>query len=157
MRNYLRTGNRRPVDLTKHFVRLALLALAPLMLSVGKARAADQPAFNRDIRPILAENCFACHGPDKNTRKAKLRLDLREEAVKSGVIGLIRFMPLGFAMPEWGEALAAAGIFSAFYGVLVGITQQNPKTVLAYSSVSQWGCSLRRSVWGWPRGTLEPR
>ena len=78
-------------------------------------------------------------------------------AVKSGVIGLIRFMPLGFAMPEWGEALAAAGIFSAFYGVLVGITQQNPKTVLAYSSVSQWGCSLRRSVWGWPRGTLEPR
>jgi formate hydrogenlyase subunit 3/multisubunit Na+/H+ antiporter MnhD subunit len=60
-------------------------------------------------------------------------------AVKSGVIGLIRFMPLGFAMPEWGEALAAAGIFSAFYGVLIGITQQNPKTVLAYSSVSQMG------------------
>ena len=60
-------------------------------------------------------------------------------AVKSGVIGLIRFMPLGFAMPEWGEALAAAGIFSAFYGVLVGITQRNPKTVLAYSSVSQMG------------------
>jgi len=55
------------------------------------------------------------------------------------VIGLIRFMPLGFAMPEWGEALAAAGIFSAFYGVLVGITQRNPKTVLAYSSVSQMG------------------
>jgi formate hydrogenlyase subunit 3/multisubunit Na+/H+ antiporter MnhD subunit len=60
-------------------------------------------------------------------------------AVKSGVIGLIRFMPFGFAMPEWGEALAAAGFFSAFYGVLVGITQQNPKTVLAYSSVSQMG------------------
>ena len=42
-------------------------------------------------------------------------------------------------MPEWGEALAAAGLFSAFYGVLVGITQDNPKTVLAYSSVSQMG------------------
>src|SRR5262249_9720626 len=41
-------------------------------------------------------------------------------AVKAGVIGLIRFLPLGVAMPEWGEALAAAGIFSAFYGVLVG-------------------------------------
>jgi len=60
-------------------------------------------------------------------------------AVKSGVIGLIRFMPLGFAMPEWGGALAVAGIFSAFYGVLVGITQQDPRTVLAYSSVSQMG------------------
>jgi formate hydrogenlyase subunit 3/multisubunit Na+/H+ antiporter MnhD subunit len=60
-------------------------------------------------------------------------------AVKAGVIGFIRFLPLGAAMPRWGEAMAAAGLFSAFYGVLVGITQQNPKTVLAYSSVSQMG------------------
>src|SRR6516165_3424388 len=60
-------------------------------------------------------------------------------AVKAGVIGFIRFLPLGTAMPEWGLALAAAGILSAFYGVLVGITQENPKTILAYSSVSQMG------------------
>src|SRR6516164_5963462 len=60
-------------------------------------------------------------------------------AVKAGIIGLIRFLPLGVAMPKWGEALAAAGMLSAFYGVVVGITQQNPKTVLAYSSVSQMG------------------
>jgi formate hydrogenlyase subunit 3/multisubunit Na+/H+ antiporter MnhD subunit len=60
-------------------------------------------------------------------------------AVKAGVIGFIRFLPLGVAMPGWGEALAAAGMFSAFYGVVVGITQQNPKAVLAYSSVSQMG------------------
>jgi formate hydrogenlyase subunit 3/multisubunit Na+/H+ antiporter MnhD subunit len=60
-------------------------------------------------------------------------------AVKAGMIGLIRFLPLGVATPEWGEALAAAGMFSAFYGVLVGITQQNARTVLAYSSVSQMG------------------
>ena len=64
---------------------------------------------------------------------------LRGAAVKAGVIGFIRFLPLGTAMPGWGEALAAAGIFSAFYGVLVGITQENPKTILAYSSVSQMG------------------
>ena len=60
-------------------------------------------------------------------------------AVKAGVIGFIRFLPLGGAMPEWGAVLAVAGISSAFYGVLVGITQPNPKTVLAYSSVSQMG------------------
>ena len=60
-------------------------------------------------------------------------------AVKAGIIGFIRFLPLGAAMPQWGEALAAAGLFSAFFGVLVGITQTNPKTVLAYSSVSQMG------------------
>ncbi len=60
-------------------------------------------------------------------------------AVKAGVIGLIRFLPFDVASPGWGAALAAVGLFSAFYGVAVGITQTNPKTVLAYSSVSQMG------------------
>jgi multicomponent Na+:H+ antiporter subunit A len=60
-------------------------------------------------------------------------------AVKAGVIGFIRFLPLGTAMTGCGKTLAAAGMFSALYGVLVGITQKNPKTVLAYSSVSQMG------------------
>jgi multicomponent Na+:H+ antiporter subunit A len=60
-------------------------------------------------------------------------------AVKAGVIGLIRFLPLDAALPGWGEALAAAGLVSAFYGVAIGITQSNPKTVLAFSSVSQMG------------------
>jgi formate hydrogenlyase subunit 3/multisubunit Na+/H+ antiporter MnhD subunit len=59
--------------------------------------------------------------------------------VKAGVIGLIRFIPFDHALPGWGGALASAGLLSAFYGVAVGITQPNPKTVLAYSSVSQMG------------------
>jgi formate hydrogenlyase subunit 3/multisubunit Na+/H+ antiporter MnhD subunit len=60
-------------------------------------------------------------------------------AVKAGVIGLIRFLPLGVAFPSWGEALAFAGFVSAFYGVAIGVTQRDPKTMLAYSSVSQMG------------------
>ncbi|MGC1408824.1 MAG: proton-conducting transporter membrane subunit [Acetobacteraceae bacterium] len=60
-------------------------------------------------------------------------------AVKAGVIGFIQFLPLHTALPAWGEALTAAGFVSAFYGVAIGITQSNPKTVLAYSSVSQMG------------------
>ena len=60
-------------------------------------------------------------------------------AVKSGVIGLIVFLPFGTAMPAWGHALACAGFASAIYGVVIGLTQINPRAVLAYSSVSQMG------------------
>ena len=59
--------------------------------------------------------------------------------VKAGVIGLIRFLPLSAALPDWGEALAWLGFISAFYGVAIGVTQRDPKTMLAYSSVSQMG------------------
>jgi len=41
----------------------------------------DKVDFNRDVRPILSENCFYCHGPDASHRKAKLRLDLRDAAL----------------------------------------------------------------------------
>src|SRR5262245_20648670 len=42
--------------------------------------------YNRDVRPILAENCFACHGPDSAARKKDLRLDNRVDALAAGVI-----------------------------------------------------------------------
>ena len=44
--------------------------------------AAAEIEFNRDIRPILSESCFHCHGPSKKGRKAKLRLDVSESALK---------------------------------------------------------------------------
>jgi hypothetical protein len=45
------------------------------------ANSAGKISYNRDIRPVLSDNCFFCHGPDKNKRKGKLRLDVREEAI----------------------------------------------------------------------------
>ncbi|MEZ6031474.1 MAG: PSD1 and planctomycete cytochrome C domain-containing protein [Planctomycetaceae bacterium] len=48
---------------------------------------AQQPLdFNRDIRPILSENCFYCHGQDSNKRQADLRLDQRDAAINAGAI-----------------------------------------------------------------------
>ncbi len=60
-------------------------------------------------------------------------------AVKASILGMIRFLPLETALPDWGTALAAAGLFAALYGVVIGITQRDPRVVLAYSSVSQMG------------------
>lgn len=59
--------------------------------------------------------------------------------VKAGVIGLIRFLPLETGLPGVGVLLAGLGLVTAFYAVLVGITQTHTKTVLAYSTVSQMG------------------
>ncbi len=59
--------------------------------------------------------------------------------VKAGVIGLIRFLPFEAGAPFWGVVLIGAGVITAYYGVLVGITQKRAKTVLAYSTVSQMG------------------
>ncbi len=59
--------------------------------------------------------------------------------VKAGVIGLIRFLPFTAGLPGWGDALVVFGFFTAFYGVFIGLTQRHPKTILAYSSISQMG------------------
>lgn len=63
--------------------------------------------------------------------------------IKAGLIGLVRFLPVGaVAWPGLGETLILAGLAGAFFGVVVGLTQANPKTILAYSSISQMGLMI---------------
>ncbi|HVX13262.1 MAG TPA: DUF1553 domain-containing protein [Pirellulales bacterium] len=62
------------------------LFLLMLTYFAADGSAAEPLEYNRDVRPILAENCFACHGPDSAARKADLRLDQREAAVGAGAI-----------------------------------------------------------------------
>ncbi len=53
------------------------------LLAAAISAPAQTVSFNRDIRPILSENCFHCHGPDKGRREAELQLDVREAALEA--------------------------------------------------------------------------
>lgn len=66
---------------------LTIVAVASL-IACGQGQANDQEpiSFNSDIRPLLAEYCFACHGPDEEDRAADLRLDQREPAIEYGAL-----------------------------------------------------------------------
>ena len=69
------------LSLRKRFLLISCPLWATVFIfATYPALAADRVTFNRDIRPILSDNCFACHGPDSVQRKAALRLD-REEGV----------------------------------------------------------------------------
>ncbi len=65
-------------------------SFALFLLLVASAHAVD---FNRDVRPVLAQQCFTCHGMDDHARKGKLRLDLSESAHGKGKSGEIAIVP----------------------------------------------------------------
>ena len=62
-----------------------LLSLSRPTLQLANA-GEDMIDFSRQIRPILSDKCFKCHGPDESSREGDLRLD-REDAAKSGTVG----------------------------------------------------------------------
>src|SRR5499426_2221107 len=84
-----------PMNWTRAF---SLVISAALFSSIAQAEI----SFNRDIRPIMSDTCFRCHGPDKNARMAELRLDIREEAVKPAGSGKTPIVP---GKPEESEII----------------------------------------------------
>ena len=61
----------------------------PLILffcAAASCAAAEPLSYSRDVQPILSDHCFTCHGPDEDSRKAKLRLDRREDAIRDAIV-----------------------------------------------------------------------
>lgn len=81
--------------------QLAPLSTVLLGLLLARSLRADVD-FTREIRPILAQHCFKCHGIDEGARKGNLRLDRREDATKSGESGAIAITP---GSPEKSELI----------------------------------------------------
>ena len=59
------------------FLSILYLSLIPFLPSVAEI------SFDRDVLPILSDNCFKCHDPDQRTRQANLRLDLKESTLRT--------------------------------------------------------------------------
>lgn len=73
--------------------RLTAFSVTALLMTAADGRSAPKLDFNRDIRPILSDNCFACHGPDTQKIKGGLRLDSKEATFKAGKSGTLAIVP----------------------------------------------------------------
>src|SRR5262249_51884865 len=110
-----------------------LLLLLPWRGAADTPRAGED-FFNTQVRPILAQHCFKCHGPDDKARKAKLRLDQRDEALKPTRSGKASVVP---GKPDESELIAR--IFAADAGeVMPPPSTKNPLSEEKKQILRRW-------------------
>jgi hypothetical protein len=102
-----------------------LLATTPLLRA--------EISFNRDIRPIMADTCFRCHGPDKNARMVGLRLDLRDEALKTTKSGVTPIVP---GDPDHSAIIQR--VFAADRKVMPPASAHKELTSTQKATIRQW-------------------
>ncbi len=121
---------RRPRLLLR--MRFSSLAFA-LVLAAPAARAAELH-YNRDVRPILSDHCFTCHGQDPGGRKSELRLDQRDAALKGGKSGDPAIVP---GKPDDSELITRLKSTEADE-VMPPPKAKNPLTPQQVETLRQW-------------------
>jgi hypothetical protein len=106
-------------------------AFLPALLLAMACQA--QVRFNRDIRPIMAETCFRCHGPDKNARMAGMRLDIRDEALKPTARGATPIVP---GNPD--KSAIIQRIFAADARIMPPAAIHKPLTEVQKNTIRRW-------------------
>ena len=92
LRRWIDEGAAWPVDRAVSEARSSAPA-RPVAIAATLPAQGSRLEFNRDVRPILSDNCFACHGPDRNRRQAGLRLDREESAKQRLASGSVAIVP----------------------------------------------------------------
>jgi hypothetical protein len=127
-----------------HFL-LLLITFIPMGCIAAEVR------FNRDVRPILSDNCFVCHGPDAGKAKGNLRLDLRENALQPAESKEIPIVP---GKPEASELIKR--IFAEDGGELMPPPKSHKKLSPAQKeTLKQWVAqgAQYENHWGWTKPT----
>ena len=110
------------------------LRYLPLLTLATTALAAQTIDYQRDVRPILSDRCFKCHGPDEGGRKGGLRLDVREDALKPAKSGERAIVP---GKPDASELVAR--LFKADEGDLMPPPEtKKPLTEAQKKVLKQW-------------------
>jgi hypothetical protein len=129
---------------------LILGSTLKLVHALGETRAdldvGAMAALGRVRLGVAAKNLRTPEFSEGDTRFELSRQVRAGAAVKAGVIGLIRFLPLQNALPHWGAALVGAGLLTSFYGVAVGVQAGIGMNTIGESAVRQrkgraWGCA----------------
>jgi hypothetical protein len=105
------------------------------LLLLPASLLAEKIQYNRDVRPILNEKCFHCHGADASHRKGELRLDLREEAMKPAESGDIALVP---GSPEKSQLLVRALLEQGHDDVMPPEKSGKPLTSSEKAILKQW-------------------
>jgi len=149
---------RHEASFMKQLLVALSLATAVGVTWIGTGRAEAAPPakppvnFARDVRPILAKNCFACHGPDESARAAALRLDLREAAVaaRGGHPALVPGTPEKSALIQRIVAAGARRMPPPTAGPAL-----TPEQVATLKTWVQQGANYTRH-WAWDKPKQAP-